>query len=188
MLTLAVMTLEIIGGLYSGSLSLMADAGHMLSDVWALSVSMLAAYWSQRKRSQNTSHTSLELWAAALNACTLTITGIGILVSALQRWNQPSHVHAYSTLFIACVGLGANVLGLYALKPHNHNLNVRGAFLHLMADTLSSVAVVVSACVIAFTGWTRIDPLISGFIACVIILSSLMLGFRVTRTWLWSKK
>jgi cobalt-zinc-cadmium efflux system protein len=183
LLTLSVMALEVLGGWYAGSLALLADAGHMFSDIWALSISLFAAYMAQKK-----SWHALETWAAGLNTLTLTGTGIAILYSALQRWNQPTPVHAYTTLVVASIGLLANIIGLRVLKPHNHNINIRGAFLHLLADTLSSVAVIVSACVIAYTGWTLIDPLISALIACVIIVSSLLLGWRVIHTSSCSKK
>jgi cobalt-zinc-cadmium efflux system protein len=176
-LTAAIMVAEVVGGWWSGSLALFADAGHMLTDVLALAVAFAALALGARPADDRRTYgyRRLEILAALANGGALVIVSGAIVYEAYNRWVTPAPVNATVMAVIAVIGLFANLAGLFLMRGHRHNLNVRGAFLHVLGDTLSSVGVLVGAGVIALTGWTRIDPLLSVGISGVIIYSSFSL-------------
>jgi len=165
--------IELVGGLISGSLALVSDAGHMFSDVLALLLSLgaitLAARLPTRERTYG--FMRAEIFAAFLNSLLLIAVSVLILWEAYQRLLDPAPIQSGLMGFIAVLGLIANIAVAFLLHG-SHNLNVRSAFLHVIGDVVSSVAVIAAAVWIAFTGQVIVDPLLSGFIAVLIIVSA----------------
>jgi len=174
-ITLCFMLVEAVGGWMSNSLALLSDAGHMLTDAGALGLSLLALKVGDRPPS--TTHTfgyrRFEILAAFLNGLALwAIVGV-ILHEAYHRIKQPPEVGALGMIAIAAIGLAVNLMSIYLLHAHkDENLNIRGAFLHVMADSLGSVGALVAGFVILKTGWVLIDPLVSVGICGLILWSS----------------
>jgi cobalt-zinc-cadmium efflux system protein len=167
---------EYIGGIISGSLALLSDAGHNFSDVLSLMLGYAGEKVSEKKGS--TEYTfglkRFEVVVALVNATALIGIGIYILYEAIMRYLNPVDVDISIMLPIACVGLGGNLLSIiFLFKSKDKNLNMKAAFLHLLYDTLSSVAVIIAAIVIYFTGILAIDIFISGIIVLMIFWSSL---------------
>ena len=172
-ITVVFLLVEIIGGLLSGSLALISDAGHMFSDVLALILSLgamtLALQLPTKERTYG--YHRGEIFAAFINSLLLIIVSAGILWEAYQRILNPAPVQGGLMLIVACIGLAANV-GIVFLLHGSHNLNVRSAFLHVVGDTISSVAVIAAALWITFTGQVIADPILSGIIAILIVISA----------------
>jgi len=166
---------EVAGGLWTGSLALLADAGHVFMDAFALGLSYLAlraAQWPPDERHTYGYH-RLQILAALINGGSLLIIAFEILREAWQRWQQPRPIAAGPMLLIAVIGLIVNLLVARLLHEHDHDdVNTRSAFLHVLGDALASVGVIGAGIVIFFTGWTWLDPLISVVIAVLILLSS----------------
>ncbi|MFA4848099.1 MAG: cation diffusion facilitator family transporter [Methanoregula sp.] len=164
---------ELAGGLISGSLALVSDAGHMFSDVLALLLSLGAITLASRLPSKERTYGFLraEIFAAFINSLLLmAVSGI-ILWEAYQRLLNPAPIESGLMGAVAVTGLIANIAVAFLLHG-SHNLNVKSAFLHVIGDAVSSVAVIVAAIWIAFTGQVFVDPLLSGFIAVLIIVSA----------------
>jgi cobalt-zinc-cadmium efflux system protein len=175
-LTLAFALVEGAGGWWTGSLALLSDAGHMLTDGAALALAALAAWIARRPPSQRHSYGlgRAEIFAATLNsAAMLAIVGV-LVYESIVRLKQPVPVNGAAAAGIAFVGLVLNIAVLRWLAPHGHDLNARGARLHVMGDVLGSIAALASGAVIAFTGWTLADP-IASLVICVLI------GFSAVR-------
>ncbi len=172
-----IMVAEVVGGLWSGSLALLADAGHMLTDVLALLVAFaavtLGALPPDDRRTYG--YRRLEIFAALFNGVALVVVSGSILYEAAERWFSPRAIDTGLMSAIAAIGLVANLAGLWLLGGQRGNLNVRAAFLHLLGDTLSSVGVLLAAGVIALTGWSRLDAVVSLGIAVVIVVTSVSL-------------
>jgi len=171
-LTATFMVAEAVGGVLSGSLALLADAGHMLADVAALSLSVLAIRLARRPA--NTKRTfgyvRLEILAALVNGATLLVIAGMILVEAWARLREPVEVDGWLMLVVAALGLGVNIVGATLLHGHSHaNLNVRGAYLHVLGDLLGSVGALTAGVVILTTGWAPADPIASALIALLIL-------------------
>lgn len=169
------MVAEFVGGLLSHSLALLADAGHMLSDVGSLALSCFAVWLSERPAgSQRTfGYYRAEILAALANGTTLVAVSGFILFEAWERFHDPPEIQGGLMMGIAIGGLFVNVAGLAILHGgRNDNLNIRGAWLHVLSDTLGSVAVIVSGILIASFGWNWVDPLISVLISLLIVFSS----------------
>lgn len=167
---------EAVGGYLTNSLALMSDAGHMFTDVSALALSLLALWFSGRPANQRKTYGyyRMEILSALLNGMLLlVVTGL-ILYEAWGRIREPASVDLKPMVWIASVGLVANLLSLFFLR-HTHSMNVRGAFLHVLGDTLSSVGVLVGAAVMAWTGWMVVDPIISILIAVIVVIGALRL-------------
>ena len=172
-ITVAFLLVEIAGGLLSGSLALISDAGHMFSDVLSLILSLgamtLALQIPTKERTYG--YHRGEIFAAFINSLLLIGVSAGILWEAYQRVSSPVPVEGGLMLLVACIGLGANLCVVYLLHG-SHNLNVRSAFLHVIGDTISSVAVIVAAVWITLTGQVLIDPVLSVIIAILIVISA----------------
>jgi cobalt-zinc-cadmium efflux system protein len=166
---------EVAGGILSGSLALLADAGHMVSDAAALGMSWLAIHIGRRPadKARSYGYQRLEVLAAFVNGCTLfAITG-WILFEAVSRFMAPVPVLGGPMLAVAIAGLIANLLAFYVLHGGNRdNLNVRSAWLHVLGDILGSAVAIVAAIVIMFTAWTPIDPILSVVVAVLILRSA----------------
>lgn len=174
-----VMIAEFIGGRITGSLALTADAGHMLTDVSALTLSLLAFSFATRPADPRRTYGyhRLEILAALANGVILTGLAIIIIYEAINRINAPAPVRSLEMLAFAAVGLIANLVALKILTRRNATLNLRGAFLHVVSDTLGSVGVIAGAVIIYFTGASIADPIISMLIACAIVYAA----FRLLR-------
>jgi cobalt-zinc-cadmium efflux system protein len=175
LLTGTFMIAEVIGGYISGSLALIADAGHMLTDFAALSLAWLAFRLAQRpsdwKRSFGFERFSV--LAAFVNGLSLFVIAAWIVCEAAQRLAQPSPVLGIPMLVVAIGGLAVNFLVLaIMLRADSDNLNVRAAMLHVIGDLLGSVAAIVAAIVILTTGWSPIDPILSVLVALIILKSA----------------
>jgi len=172
-ITSAFLVVEIVGGLLSGSLALLSDAGHMFSDLLSLILSVgamtLALQLPTKERTYG--YHRAEIFAAFINSLLLIGVSAGILWEAYQRVLAPAPVQGGLMFIIACIGLAANV-GIIFLLHGSHNLNVRSAFLHVLGDTISSVAVIAAAAWITFTGQVIADPILSGIIAVLIVISA----------------
>lgn len=170
-LTLGFMVVEAIGGVLSGSLALVADAGHMLTDSAAMLLSYLAIWLAGKEVTKR--HTfgfrRAEFLAAFLNAIGLILLAIWIIFEAIDRIGSPGEIRWGLMLWVAMGGLLVNVLGIYLLHEHaRDNLNLRSAMWHIAGDLLGSLGALVAALIIYLTGWMAIDPIVSIFIAGLI--------------------
>jgi cobalt-zinc-cadmium efflux system protein len=171
-LTLGVFALQLAGGLASGSLALIADAGHNFTDVAGVGLALLAIRVAARPatRGRTFGYLRLEILAAVVNAVFLFGIAAIVLIEAVRRWSDPPDIASGLMLAIAVVGLAANGVSLYLLKDAQHtSLNMRGAYLEVMGDLAGSVAVIVAAVVIIATGWQQADALASILIALLIL-------------------
>jgi cobalt-zinc-cadmium efflux system protein len=177
-LTLGFAAVEAVAGWWAGSLALMADAGHMVTDSFALLLAWLAASLSQRPPGPRLSYgwRRAEVFAAVINAL-LMLAVVALLVpAALRRLQSPTEVQGAGVLLVAAVGLIVNLVVLRILRGADRGaLNTRGALLHVIGDLLGSVAALVAGGVILLTGWMPIDPLLSLLIAALILVSALRL-------------
>ncbi|WP_437608434.1 CDF family zinc transporter ZitB [Erwinia sp. V71] len=170
------MLAEVIGGLLSGSLALLADAGHMLTDAAALLVALLAIQFARRK--PNSRHTfgllRLTTLAAFVNALALLVITVLIVWEAIRRFYQPQPIAGGFMLTISIAGLLANLLSFWLLHrgSEEKNMNVRAAALHVLGDLLGSVGAIVAALIILFTGWTPIDPILSVLVSALVLRSA----------------
>lgn len=176
-LTLAFAALEALGGWWTGSLALVSDAGHMLTDGAALALGALAGWMATRPPSRRHSYGfgRAEVFAAVFNAATMLVIAAAIAYEAVARLGQPREVHGGAAAAIALAGLALNVWVLRRIAAHGHDMNARAAALHVLGDALGSIGALAAGIVIALTGWTPIDPLASLFICALILVSSLRL-------------
>ena len=171
-LTAVFMLVEAGGGWLSGSLALLADAGHMLTDVGALGLSLLTASIARRPADDRKTYGYLrwEILAALVNGAALIGIAVWVVVEAVHRLGETRHVDAGLLLAVAAAGAAVNAFALWLLHgPHTHSLNTRGAYLHILGDLLGSVAAIAAGLVIALTGWTPIDPILSVLMALLIL-------------------
>ncbi len=176
-LTASIMILEFFGGIFSNSLALISDAGHMLADALALTLSLFAVIFATRPATAKKTYGyyRLEILAALLNGVILTIIALAIFYKAYGRFLAPQPIKAEALLFVALIGFSANGVGLLLLHKKRNNLNVRGAFLHILGDTLSSIGVIIAGLLIILTGWAKIDAIIGIIIGIIIIYGSFRL-------------
>jgi cobalt-zinc-cadmium efflux system protein len=177
-ITLAVLVVEVVGALVSGSLALLADAGHMLTDVAGLTLGLVAAVLAHRPATEQRTwgYRRAEVLGAAAQAAVLLAVGGFVLVESIRRLVSPPEVTAGAMLVFGAVGLAGNIVGLLVLaSARGSNLNMRAAFLEVLNDALGSVAVLVAAVVIATTGWLRADAIASLLIGLLIIPRTIML-------------
>lgn len=170
--TLVVLIVEVVGGLASNSLALLADAGHMLTDVVGIGLALGAIWIAGRapSRSRSFGYLRLEILAAVVNAVLLFGVAAFVLYEAWRRLSEPADVTSGLMLTVALLGLGANALSLYLLREGQaSSLNMRGAYLEVMGDFAGSAAVIVAAIVIALTGWAAADAVASVLIGLLII-------------------
>ncbi len=171
-LTSGFLVVEVAGGLFTGSLALLADAGHMLTDVGALVLSLLALWFAQKPPTTANSYGYFraEILAALANAAVLLVVAALVLYEASRRIWAPPPVMAGPMLGIALLGLSVNLVGMWLLHADaGQSLNLRAAYLELVSDALGSLGVLVAAVVIETTGIVRIDPLISAAIGLLIV-------------------
>ncbi len=175
LLTLAFALVEALGGWWTGSLALISDAGHMLTDAAALGLGALAAWLARQPPSHRHSYGlgRAEVVATLVNAAAMLAIVAAIAYEAFARFEAPSAVNGAAAALIAAGGLALN---LWVMKKlHGHDMNTRAARIHVAGDALGSVAALASGAVIALTGWTPIDPLASLAICVLIAFSALRL-------------
>lgn len=175
-LTCVFLAVEVVSGVLTDSLALIADAGHMLTDVAGLVLAMAAMKFAERRPSPRRTfgYHRVEILAALTNALVLAAVAGYILTEAWQRFRAPEPVASVTVLLVAAVGLVVNLVGAYLLRQGSRSsLNVRGAYNEVMSDAVSSLGVMVGAAVITATGWLWVDPLVAVAIAL----------FVVPRTW-----
>ncbi len=180
-LTAGFMVVEVVGGLLSGSLALLADAGHMLTDTMALLLAAVAFRVSARPADAKRSfgYHRFQILAAFVNGLTLFLVVGWILLEALQRFMNPPAVAGGLMLGVAAAGLLVNIVAFAILHGGDReNLNIRGAAVHVLGDLLGSIAAIAAAVVIIFTGWMAIDPLLSVVVAALILRSAWLLVKR----------
>lgn len=173
-LTGTFMLIEAIGGWLSGSLALLADAGHMLTDTAALILAYMAFNMAAKPADSKRSYgyRRFQILAAFANGLALFAIAFWIVIEAGHRLMSPAPVDGYGMIAVASAGLIVNIIGFWILSRADHsNLNIRGAALHVLGDLLGSVAAIIAAIIILTTGWTPIDPILS-VLVCLIILRS----------------
>lgn len=176
-LTTAYLCAEVIGGLLTHSLALLADAGHMLTDVAGLGLALLAIRFAERPATAERTYGfyRVEILAALANAILLIGISIYILYEAYERFRDPPEVQSWPMLGVAAVGLVINIGGIYLLRAASEeSLNMKGAYFEVMSDLLTSLGVIAAAIIMLTTGWYYADPLISAGIGL----------FILPRTWL----
>lgn len=175
-ITLSIVGVQVVGGLLSGSLALLADAGHMLTDATGVAVALIAAALAARPATKARTYglQRAEILAALANALLLGTLGVWVVVEAVRRWNDPPGVATGLMLIVAIVGGLANLASLLILRgAQKESLNVRGAYLEVLGDLIGSVAVIAAGVVIATTGYLRAD-----------VIASIAIGlFILPRSW-----
>jgi cobalt-zinc-cadmium efflux system protein len=180
-LTGAFMVVEVIGGIISGSLALLADAGHMLTDTMALALAAVAFQVSKRPADAKLTYgyQRFQILAAFVNGLSLILIVAWILYEAVDRFRSPTEILGNTMLLVAAIGLVVNLVSFLVLHGGDReNLNIRGAAIHVAGDLLGSVAAIIAALVIIYTGWTPIDPLLSVAVALLILRSAWVLVKR----------
>ena len=170
-LNFAITIAEVLGGILSSSLSLLSDSLHNLSDAMSLLASYIAIRISEREANEKYTfgYKRAEILVAFVNSAVLIGVSLFLLVEAYGRFKSPQSIDTSIMLPVASLGLIANLLSVFLLHEHAHGLNVRSAYLHLLSDTLSSVAVVVGGLLIRFYGVSWVDPLVTVLIALYIL-------------------
>ena len=174
-ITIVFFVIELVGGIITNSLALTADAWHMLNDASALAFALVAAWLAERpvdvKKTYGYHRT--EILAAFLNSIFLCVVAVFIFYEAIRRFQHPATVESLEMLIIATSGLIANGLCVVVLsKSKSESLNIKGAFLHVLSDTLGSVGAISAGLIMYYTRWYRVDPLISMLIGLLIFYSS----------------
>ena len=174
-LTIIFMIVEAVGGLLSGSLALLADAGHMLTDAGALGLSLLSAWIAGRPASDSKTYgyQRWEILAALINGAALFGIAAWVIVEAVQRIQNPEPIRAQLFLIVAAAGLVVNLISLRLLHTMRHgSLNTRGAYLHVLGDAFGSAGALGAAAIVAATGWTLADPIISIVLSLLILIGA----------------
>ncbi|MCM3444238.1 cation diffusion facilitator family transporter [Metabacillus halosaccharovorans] len=183
MIITSFMIIEAIGGFMTNSLALLSDAGHMLSDSISLGIALLAFTLGEKgaNHSKTFGYKRFEILAAGLNGVTLIIIAIYIFYEAIQRFQHPPEVSSTGMLVIATIGLLVNIFVAWIMLRGGdveENLNMRGAYLHVISDMLGSIGAIIAALLIIFFGWSWADPLASVIVAALVLRS----GYYVTKS------
>jgi len=170
--TLFVLIGEVVGGLLSNSLALLSDAGHNLTDVLALSLSLIASMITHQPAGKKATYGyhRMGVLAATINGVILVSVALFIFIEAYQRLISPPEINTGLMLAIAFIGLIGNLLAAWFVRKEHHDLNMKSAWLHLVFDTVSSVGVIISGVVIHYTGWKAADPIASVFVGIFVIV------------------
>ena len=174
-ITALFMVIEFAGGLLANSLALIADSAHMLTDVGALGLSLFVLWFSRRPATDEKTYgyLRLEILAALLNGAVLIVISGGIFWQAWQRLRAPVEIEGPLMLGVAAAGLLVNIIAAILLHGSaEHNLNVRGAYLHVLGDLLGSIGAIAAAVIILTTGWMPADAITSGIVGLLILTSS----------------
>lgn len=179
------MVVEFVGGYLTNSLALISDAGHMLSDSVALGIALAAVFIGQKNITAEKSfgYQRFEILAAALNGITLIAISVYILIEAIIRIQTPQEIHLEGMLIIASLGLLINIIVAWMMfkgSDTEHDLNMRGAFLHVLSDLLGSVGAIVAALCIYFFGWQWADPVASVLVAVLVLRSGVQVTLKAS--------
>ena len=177
-LTSAYLVAEVIGGLLTHSLALLADAGHMLTDVAGLILALLAIRFAERPATPERTYGyyRIEILAALVNAVVLIGISLYILYEAYERFRNPPEIQSGGMLAVALVGLVVNIAGIYLLKSASEeSLNMKGAYFEVLSDMLTSIGVIAAGIIMLTTGWYYADPIISAGIGVFILPRTWML-------------
>ena len=177
------MVVEVVGGFLTNSLALLADAGHMLSDAISLFIALMAFKFSSKiaDYSKTYGYKRFEILAAVINGATLILISVYIIYEAIERFQSPPEIQSGGMLIVAIVGLLVNVLVAWIMMRGadvKENLNMRGAYLHVISDMLGSVGAIIAALLIMFFGWGWADPLASVIVSILVLRS----GYLVTKS------
>jgi cobalt-zinc-cadmium efflux system protein len=179
LVTVLILIAEVAGGIISNSLALLSDAGHVLTDIFALGLSLIAARISRKPSDHRATYgyKRVGLLAAVINGLSLLVISGFISFEAYKRFTAPPEINLPLMLLIAAFGFVGNIVMALIIGREHEDLNIRSAWLHVMGDTLSSLGVILSGTIIYFTGWIYADPIAGLFIALVILTG----GIRVVR-------
>jgi cobalt-zinc-cadmium efflux system protein len=174
-LTLLILFAEVIGGIISKSLALLSDAGHMLTDVFALGLSMIAMRIGRKPSDRRATfgYQRIGLLAAVINAVSLIVIAFFVFYESYHRFISPLQIHTSTMLAIATIGLIGNILIALIIGHGHKDLNIKSAWLHVLGDTLSSVGVIISGIIIYYTGWLYADPVASILIGIIILFGGI---------------
>ncbi len=181
--TLIILVAEVWGGILSHSLSLLSDAGHVLTDAFALGLSLIALLIMKRPSDYKATYgyQRIGLLAALINGISLMVIAIFIFIEAYKRLKAPPEINSVVMLSIAAAGLAGNLIMAWILGYKHHDLNMKSAWLHVLGDTVSSAGVIIAGLIIKFTGWVIADTIASAIVGCMIIIG----GSRVIKEALW---
>ena len=173
-LTLIILIAELVGGLLANSLALLSDAGHVVTDIFALGLAWFATVQAERPPNARKTfgYHRVGILAAMVNAVTLIVIAFAILLEAIQRFQHPEPVQPLIMFVAAGIGIVINLIIGFGLKKEANNLNVRAAMLHVFGDVWVSAGVIVAGIIILLTGWTFVDPLLSVGIAVLIAIGA----------------
>jgi len=181
--TVFILVGEVIGGFLSHSLALLSDAGHVLTDAFALGLSLVALLIMKRPSDYKATYgyQRIGLVAALINGISLVVIAIFIFIEAYKRFHTTPEINSSVMLSIAVAGLIGNLIMAWILGHKHHDLNMKSAWLHVLGDTVSSAGVIIAGLIIKFTGWVLADTIASGIVGCMIIIG----GSRVIKEALW---
>lgn len=181
--TLFILVGEVIGGILSNSLALLSDAGHVLTDTFALGMSLIAALIMKKPSDYRATYgyQRIGLLAALLNGVSLVVIAVFIFVETYKRLQSPPEINTSLMLVIASAGFAGNLGMAFILSRGHRDLNIQSAWLHVLGDTVSSAGVIIAAVVIQLTGWAMADPIASAVVGVMIIIG----GGRVIKEALW---
>ncbi|MBI5102049.1 MAG: cation transporter [Nitrospirae bacterium] len=181
--TLVIFIAEVFGGILSRSLSLLSDAGHVLTDAFALGLSLIALLIMKRPSDYKATYgyQRIGLLAALINGISLVVIAMFIFIEAYTRLQTPPEINSSVMLSIAGAGLAGNLIMAWILGHKHHDLNIKSAWLHVVGDTVSSAGVIIAGLIIKYTGWVLADTIASGIVGCMIIIG----GTRVIKEALW---
>lgn len=181
--TLIIFLAESIGGILSNSLALLSDAGHVLTDAFALGLSLIAAMIMSKKPDYRATYgyQRIGIFAALINGISLVGIAIFIFIEGYKRLKSPPHIDSDIMLIIAISGFVGNLIMAWILGHKHEDLNIKSAWLHIIGDTISSAGVIIAGFIIKFTGWLIIDTIVSAIVGIIIITG----GIRVIKESLW---
>lgn len=181
--TFVIFIAEVVGGILSKSLALLSDAGHVLTDAFALGLSLIAATVMRKSSDYRATYgyQRIGILAALINGISLIIIAIFIFIEAYKRFQSPPEIDSTVMLSIAAAGLFGNLIMAWILGHKHDDLNMKSAWLHVLGDAISSVGVITAGLIIKITGWMLADTIASGIVGCMIILG----GVRVIKEALW---
>ncbi|GAC1645998.1 MAG: cation diffusion facilitator family transporter [Ktedonobacteraceae bacterium] len=173
-LTIFILVAELIGGILANSLALLSDAGHVVTDLFALGLAWFATVQAERPANARKTfgYHRVGILAALANAMTLILISVGICWEAIQRFQHPEPIQPLVMFFSAGIGIAINLFIGFGLRKEEHNINVRAAALHVFGDVGISIGVILAGAIILFTKWTSLDPILSIVISLFIIISS----------------
>lgn len=177
--TLGIFIGEAIGGIVSNSLALLSDAGHVLTDAFALGLSLIAILIMRKPSDYRATYgyQRIGILAALINGVSLVVIALFIFAEAYKRLKSPPDINTSLMLTVAFAGLLGNLVIAWILGHKHHDLNMKSVWLHVLGDTVASAGVIVAGLIIMFTGWRNVDPIVSGFVGIIIIIG----GARVIK-------